>query len=1376
MSSEKKVAVIELPYTESVSCFLEKKGKYLWAFAFVKDGATVLFKGNILNPSDDKLTELISENMSEYFSSYGVSGLKAAVSKILDVIENPHNYTWKDKEDVTILKLPVKDKKVIEEKKPTVDVEIDIEKKEELPIDIEEITEPEELPMETFETPITPLPKDKPDILIKEILVEGGKTTLQIHAKNAQEWRIIAIQGQPPSPTEIKISSKVIDVVADELNEQLEFFSFSGAYDAAEKLVDVLNNIVDYLPKEEVSVAGNGEALTEVGLSLDDEIKELRKAEDVDRYIELMKDSVKDEDRMAFMKDTRISHVEDITGHIYRRGVDIWLLSFSSTSTGESLSKTLPIAELIEEDIARVLNQGIPQISLSAALLAAEIVLNVIQELRQRPQAELVINQAVEHFLEVVQEKGDIDEATELSTSLLTKFGELKNPLGVLKFGSKAISFLDTRGKFVEANKLRKDIAERLLELDVDLFIEFVDENINLIIEREQLLDASKLCSMLVDALMKRERLDFHVIVRYMKKTDEVLRKADLMRTLAENSVEYGEFLLKNLDQLPEEDQELSDLVKEEIVKFFNFALDFYESQEDRFDLLEITEKIITLLSEMNLEEEAIIFSQRGFKYFQEEGKDDKVLELASKLSKKLMSPESYLKALEFVNAAIKVYIDRGEFDKIVEFGFATVDDLIKINQKSEAREYLTSFTDFAIQAYENDFDRTADVTLSSASKMREIGESKEVIDRLFTLIEYAEDIDEALTIYNKKALPMLCNEGEVQLAAEFVDQISEYITKLGGPNAPLRVAEFNFSFAKALLNSESYGFSLEYLERAYDSYYESGDAYTAIKVYLDTYETFLNAKQFEEGFTVIRYLSDYYQEKRLLRLLIPILENATDILIANETYNIQYVTQISKLYEEMADLDSAIDTIVKYRDKLQAVDLDLSMQLTEQALNRVINVDHDYHAGIDVLKPFVDFLIQQRDKGYEPAFKYITQLQEYFLVSKSVGKGTVLFTQYKDQILKAGDLGWAEKLVALIVEMNIGEYRETIAAIVSKEFAEQLFSLKQYKLGVKHAKAAAQYFFNSEKQEDALSFLESLNESFETNIEIDVTDQAEVIKTLAELQEKNGEWTHGAALCIRFTKRLLDTETPNIPLSNEVMSSAIEITRTHDITKTVTIAETYIDKLESLGRYEDSVHFVLEIIKIYYEIKNVDAAEEYAKQTLRKLLKTDGVSRAQQFVKSLVVEVKDPKILESLLLKLSEEFTSAEFIEAARKVFEEVLQTLQLENRARISARLYEKFSVLVKEFSADLMLEYAYKSAEHYRSFEDYIGMSRVFEYLSDALAFDDFDRAVKVLKRCVSVLKKLNANFALQNVILHLDEREITLHAMELGLDVRQLLEID
>ena len=107
MSTEENITVIELPYTESVSCYLEKKGKYLWSFTFVKDGATVLFKGNILNPDQDKLIESITDNMEDYFSSYGISGLNAAVDKILDVIENPSNYTWQSKEDIDILnKLP----------------------------------------------------------------------------------------------------------------------------------------------------------------------------------------------------------------------------------------------------------------------------------------------------------------------------------------------------------------------------------------------------------------------------------------------------------------------------------------------------------------------------------------------------------------------------------------------------------------------------------------------------------------------------------------------------------------------------------------------------------------------------------------------------------------------------------------------------------------------------------------------------------------------------------------------------------------------------------------------------------------------------------------------------------------------------------------------------------------------------------------------------------------------------------------------------------------------------------------------------------------------------------------------------------------------
>jgi len=103
MSTEENVAVIELPYTESVACYLEKKGKYLWSFTFVKDGATVLFKGNILNPDQDKLIESITDNMGVYFSSYGISGLNAAVSKILDVIENPSNYTWRIKRTLIFL-------------------------------------------------------------------------------------------------------------------------------------------------------------------------------------------------------------------------------------------------------------------------------------------------------------------------------------------------------------------------------------------------------------------------------------------------------------------------------------------------------------------------------------------------------------------------------------------------------------------------------------------------------------------------------------------------------------------------------------------------------------------------------------------------------------------------------------------------------------------------------------------------------------------------------------------------------------------------------------------------------------------------------------------------------------------------------------------------------------------------------------------------------------------------------------------------------------------------------------------------------------------------------------------------------------------------
>jgi len=175
MSIEENVAVIELPYTESVSCYLERKGKYLWSFTFVKDGAKVLFKGNVLNPDQDKLIESITENMADYFSSYGISGLKAAVSRILDVIENPSNYTWQNREDSDILnKIPEDVAEIKEEKEiPLTDIRVTDETKETL-LEVEEIKETEEPLSETIKTSISKISEEKPELLLKEIVVEGG--------------------------------------------------------------------------------------------------------------------------------------------------------------------------------------------------------------------------------------------------------------------------------------------------------------------------------------------------------------------------------------------------------------------------------------------------------------------------------------------------------------------------------------------------------------------------------------------------------------------------------------------------------------------------------------------------------------------------------------------------------------------------------------------------------------------------------------------------------------------------------------------------------------------------------------------------------------------------------------------------------------------------------------------------------------------------------------------------------------------------------------------------------------------------------------------------------------------------------------------------
>ena len=109
----------------------------------LKRQAPLIFRVDFSTPGDYFFfVGDLAENMADYFSSYGISGLKAAVSKILDVIENPGNYTWQNREDIDILnKIPEDVAEIKEEKEvPLTDIRVTEETKETL-VEVEEIKE-----------------------------------------------------------------------------------------------------------------------------------------------------------------------------------------------------------------------------------------------------------------------------------------------------------------------------------------------------------------------------------------------------------------------------------------------------------------------------------------------------------------------------------------------------------------------------------------------------------------------------------------------------------------------------------------------------------------------------------------------------------------------------------------------------------------------------------------------------------------------------------------------------------------------------------------------------------------------------------------------------------------------------------------------------------------------------------------------------------------------------------------------------------------------------------------------------------------------------------------------------------------------------------
>ncbi|MHA2295982.1 MAG: hypothetical protein ACXAEU_03405 [Candidatus Hodarchaeales archaeon] len=354
-------------------------------------------------------------------------------------------------------------------------------------------------------------------------------------------------------------SSIKADIDEDELtivisNSGMNFIGMTVILDCAEAVLDVIQNPDKYLVTEKIADETTGDHIETVEETVekkeeeeDINLEEYRTPADIENLIVALKKSV-DQNKPTLMKELDVKvKAKGVTTRIFRQGEDTWY--FQVFQKGESISNMMKLNSVDQDEVFRVLNNGVPQTSLSELASAAESVYNELKVLASQSQDDLILTQVVGHFSKIIEDhekNKKLDQARELSKSLLEKFKKLNNAEGISKFGQKTAAFYESQGRLSESAQLRVELVDYLLEnlQNLNEAKEFVDSTLDFLVNDplNRYMDAAELCIKFTDTCI--ERKDLLLGVGYAQRSSAFYKEANLPFALTDTCFKYGKLFL----------------------------------------------------------------------------------------------------------------------------------------------------------------------------------------------------------------------------------------------------------------------------------------------------------------------------------------------------------------------------------------------------------------------------------------------------------------------------------------------------------------------------------------------------------------------------------------------------------------------------------------------------------------------------------------------------------------------------------------------------------------------------------------------------------------------------------------------------------------
>ncbi len=1360
---EEKEVRIELPSTSSVECAIrESINDYVITF-FQNDRKIRVntIPRNQLN--QDKMVDLLSDAGVEFFS----------FSAIFDVADLLIHTIREEFEEKLIIEEPKGDEYI-----PEQDYIGSEEKPTETFFDAEDLIETEPQTVSTAMVTI-----DKGDKLLKRFEMPYSQNGIAgVYYTKDGCYAVVLFHHSTPIIRKIfKKESIDQDSVVTMISESgIDFLSFSAIYDTAEEIEKIILHPEDFIEKPEVDVPlqktdssvpietdlfpietePSPEAAM-IDLSALD-VSGYTKAEDFDKFLEKVKEFVSEGQPLP-VREIELEKTGGIMCIILRK-FDDWFIRFKLANN--SFSELFKV-KYDQDEIARAINQAVPQISFSYLYDASEKILKMLEQLSLKPMDDMISNVAVGHFLKVIEDyeqQKNLKAAAKITEVLLKRFRNEENAKGVLQFGKKLIYYLEERNKSSQAVKMRTELTEELIGLDLDMALAFVMDSLDVYINEEKYLNAANLAGLLLDQyLLSKDENKLSTVLMLARRQIEYYRKARLPVVLWENALRFARYGVQILSEVKE--GQFSPQERESFEDDIEFMLDqAFEVQEEKkaqFDLITSLEDILGLFRTTNYKVNYSKYAERLILTAETQNNNKLALDVAKQSSSFLMDKENYTKACEFGNRAIKLFYDLALIDEAVEFSLSIVQGLTDLEESNAARDYLKFVESLIEKAYQDDESKRIEKQLALGDLFGKLG----MRDRAKSFIQTAL---QRITDQKKREKIVL-----------------QYVDDLLSTNTVLTAQEMVNLELTRLLNEKKIKDVLRFCKNFIDkllAYNQSDMVFEYMK-----YTTSLMIQSAYIDFNLLREFVNNLQERNEVDRAAYLLDQMINLQIQQNEHTraidglsrfIDYIVntlqrpdlvqtfvyKVADAYRAMNDPEGALERLIAYQKQLIDYSVELAQNLTDSILKE-LEAKEDFKQAIEVISRMIDKQIQSG--RYQDAYIYCVQTARYYERLDDISQVIKYLEKMRDIFIEHNQHEDAARMTDLILRFGQShkQYKEALNAV--KNYAKSSLERGDTTTAAKFAIEMGKLLEEENKADKALEFLQMVfNIAYESN----KVAALDVFKYILETRGKRSDFKK---LAKSYLEGVIE-KFPDVSLIDAILK--ILNPTTDEIISFSEKVYPFLIETDTISP-EVPMHIINFIDSIYTK-ELTETADKLAHKYADKLIELEQVPPATRMMALLLEKTQKPF---SELLPMSFNFIKSLIehghIEGAREFIDRVISLVSTSEKLGsegkiLVAKVTEKFAFLVAIENPDLASEYAYQASEFYRSMNDFKSVVLVFNNLADQ--FEVPIHSIRALKRGIYICKKYNQEKFQSELLFKLTQIMIKSHESEAITYFQQTLE--